>query len=192
MSTLGSQLEGLLVSKSIFPVHQVYGQVGSQLLSEPTVALANRSVSELSSVYMRQAMASCRWLFMHCTPWAFSLARVRAGSSSAARIAIMAITTSNSMSVNPPERREMFLLAELLLLVILRVRSVVCRPRCEPACQSVPSNASRKATRRRPNTAGLKESTNAAAHHHACPTSAIPHAGRSSPRAPIPPHYRST
>src|SRR5580765_934749 len=37
---------------------------------------------------------------MHCTILAADLARVRAGSSIAARMAIIAMTTSSSMSVN--------------------------------------------------------------------------------------------
>ena len=42
------------------------------------------------------------WLlpFMHVMPFAFSLARARAGRSRAAKIAIIAMTTNSSMSVN--------------------------------------------------------------------------------------------
>src|ERR1035438_1396333 len=106
MSTVGSQLEGLPELKSMWPVHQVYGHVqsGMPLASVDTVALEKSNLSALSSVYMRQAKASCRLLFMHCTPCAFSLARDNAGSSSAARIAMMAMTTSSSISVNPRAR----------------------------------------------------------------------------------------
>jgi len=57
--------------------------------------------SALSSVYIRQAMVSWRLPFMHWTACAFSLARVRAGKSSAARTAMMAIDDNSSMSVNP-------------------------------------------------------------------------------------------
>ena len=38
---------------------------------------------------------------MHLMPWALSFARLKAGSKSAARMAIMAMTTSNSISVKP-------------------------------------------------------------------------------------------
>src|SRR5258707_901437 len=79
MSTVGSQLEGLPALKSMRPLHQLYG---SKVLTGLLLAYSSRSA--LSSVYMRQAMASCRWLFMHCTPQAFSLARLNAGSSIAA------------------------------------------------------------------------------------------------------------
>ncbi len=43
---------------------------------------------------------------MHCTRWALALAPERAGSNKAARIAMIAITTSNSINVNamPPPR----------------------------------------------------------------------------------------
>ena len=45
---------------------------------------------------------SCRLLFMQLSPVAFILLRVKAGSSKPARIAMMAITTKSSMSVNAP------------------------------------------------------------------------------------------
>jgi hypothetical protein len=43
-------------------------------------------------------------LLLHRVVSAFSLALLNAGSNSAARMAMMAITTSSSMSVNAPER----------------------------------------------------------------------------------------
>src|SRR5882672_3856956 len=46
-------------------------------------------------------MANCFWLLMHWTRLAVALARASAGSSKAARIPMMAITTSNSMRVKP-------------------------------------------------------------------------------------------
>src|SRR5437016_2056731 len=45
-------------------------------------------------------MANCRRLFRQEMRLPFSLARARAGNNIAAKIAIMAITTSSSMSVN--------------------------------------------------------------------------------------------
>ena len=47
-------------------------------------------------------MVSCLELFMQEIICALILARLKAGNSMAARIAIMAITTSSSISVNPP------------------------------------------------------------------------------------------
>src|SRR6266700_1117377 len=41
----------------------------------------------------------------HLTVWACALALLKAGNSIAARIAIMAITTSNSINVKPAEQR---------------------------------------------------------------------------------------
>jgi len=41
---------------------------------------------------------------MHCTPTAFVLARLNAGRSIAASIAMMAITTSSSIKVKPRAR----------------------------------------------------------------------------------------
>src|SRR5664280_2318239 len=48
---------------------------------------------------MRHARHNWRWLFRHMTPCAFSLPLLSAGSRRAARMAIIAITTSNSISV---------------------------------------------------------------------------------------------
>src|SRR6185312_9467293 len=53
-----------------------------------------------SPLYITQAVFSCRMLFMHDIRWALVLAIVSAGSNNAAKIAMMAITTSNSISVN--------------------------------------------------------------------------------------------
>src|SRR5665213_65200 len=50
---------------------------------------------------MRQPSMICRALLMHWTDCACCLALARAGRSNAARIAIMAITTSNSIKVKP-------------------------------------------------------------------------------------------
>jgi hypothetical protein len=84
-------------------------------------------------------MQSWRWLFMHWMPWAFIFARVKDGRSSAARIAMMAMTTSSSMRVNPREGDEWFLAGRQDLLVFITawfgadVPSILCfRP---PACK---------------------------------------------------------
>ncbi len=53
-------------------------------------------------------MHSWRWLFMHIMPCAFAFALPSAGNSKAARIAMIAITTSSSISVNPLGKREQF------------------------------------------------------------------------------------
>src|SRR5258708_6614392 len=55
----------------------------------------------LSSTYNFRASWSCLRLFMHFTRFADSLARDRAGKSIAARMAIIAMTTSNSINVKP-------------------------------------------------------------------------------------------
>jgi hypothetical protein len=54
---------------------------------------------------MRQARHNWRWLFMHWMAWALSLPLPSAGSSRAAKMAMMAMTTSNSISVNPRSLR---------------------------------------------------------------------------------------
>src|ERR1035441_2752008 len=54
---------------------------------------------------MRAAVFSCLRLLRQLACWAFDLARAKAGSRRAARIAMMAITTSNSINVKPVARR---------------------------------------------------------------------------------------
>src|SRR6266699_1570998 len=49
---------------------------------------------------MCRANASCFWLFTHNVRLAFSLALAKEGSSRLAKMAMMAITTNNSISVN--------------------------------------------------------------------------------------------
>ena len=54
-----------------------------------------------SNEYICHPRINCRLLDMHEMFWALSLARVNAGNSIAAKMAIIAITTNNSMRVNP-------------------------------------------------------------------------------------------
>jgi len=54
-----------------------------------------------SSAYIWLPSPTCFKLLRHDTRRVFSLAFAKAGNSIAARIAMMAMTTSNSMSVNP-------------------------------------------------------------------------------------------
>src|ERR1035437_625094 len=54
-----------------------------------------------SMVYILKAVASCRPLLMQVMPFARALALESAGSSSAARMAMIAMTTSNSIRVKP-------------------------------------------------------------------------------------------
>ena len=61
--------------------------------------------SSWSFAYRALAMANCRMLFRQPAPWALFLALAKAGNSSAARIAMIAMTTSNSISVKPPAKR---------------------------------------------------------------------------------------
>jgi hypothetical protein len=50
---------------------------------------------------MIQPSVNCFVLFMQAIPWAFALALLRAGNSIAAKMAMIAITTSSSIKVNP-------------------------------------------------------------------------------------------
>ncbi len=55
----------------------------------------------LSCWYSVQVSKSCLLLLKHCVRSARSLAVANAGKSNAARIAMIAITTSSSINVNP-------------------------------------------------------------------------------------------
>ena len=59
--------------------------------------------SLLSSAYIVQLSCNCFKFDMQWTPVALLFARANAGNSIAARIAIMAMTTSNSMRVKPED-----------------------------------------------------------------------------------------
>src|SRR2546423_1417675 len=63
------------------------------------------TTSWLSSMYSIQDRASCFWLLKQLAVLALSLARLSAGSSMDAKIAMMAMTTNNSMSVNAARAR---------------------------------------------------------------------------------------
>ncbi len=65
--------------------------------------LATGEESLLSSANITNPKPNCFWLFKQLAPSALPLAKARAGSRRAARIAIMAITTSSSINVNPLE-----------------------------------------------------------------------------------------
>src|SRR5438067_306097 len=92
-SWLMSQFERFPPLKSRSPANQFErpGTPGRQTSSS----------SLLSSDCSRQANINCRLLFRQEIPWAFVLALAKAGSNRPARMAIMAITTNNSISVNP-------------------------------------------------------------------------------------------
>ena len=57
--------------------------------------------SLLSSQYKLHASASCFWLLRHWTDIALSFARLSDGNNNEARIAMMAMTTNNSINVKP-------------------------------------------------------------------------------------------
>src|SRR5688500_1532257 len=59
---------------------------------------------------------SWRPLFMQWMPWALVLALARAGRSMPARIAMMAMTTSSSISVNAPTR-----VVRLILRLVIKL-----------------------------------------------------------------------
>src|SRR5947207_15116044 len=50
---------------------------------------------------MNQAVVNCLMLLMQPMPCAFAFDLLKAGNNKAARMAMMAMTTSNSISVNP-------------------------------------------------------------------------------------------
>src|ERR1700677_2028408 len=63
------------------------------------------STSWLSDAYSVQASNNCLVLLMHWMPWACCLDRARAGSSIAAKMAMIAMTTRSSIRVNASPHR---------------------------------------------------------------------------------------
>src|ERR1019366_3092595 len=129
---------------------QAYGSSTCQLTyGSPGSSLAKTSTSWLSSAYIRQAKANCLWLFMHWMPWAFSLALISAGRSNAARIAMMAMTTSSSINVNaeaevldPSRGRQQGMCAEFISIISYRNESTSpgwVNPQCAPSRLTKPN-----------------------------------------------------
>ena len=65
------------------------------------IDLPKNKRSVVGLTYMKKPSPTWRWLLVHCACRAFSFARDRAGSNMAARIAIIASTTANSIKVKP-------------------------------------------------------------------------------------------
>src|ERR1017187_1999780 len=87
--------EALVQFSPLILAHQPY------LARFPKAALGT-SQSSKSPEYIAEAIPICFLLLKHWACWAFLFAEASAGRSIAARIAIMAITTSNSINVNAP------------------------------------------------------------------------------------------
>jgi hypothetical protein len=96
----------LLVVSFMFPAHQYLPQSSGELVP---VSSTGATLSLLSCAYMIQASCSCFSLFMHLMPCAFVFAFESAGKSMLANMAMIAITTSNSIKVNPLWDRSDFL-----------------------------------------------------------------------------------
>src|SRR5262245_25063599 len=97
--------------------------------------LGERSLK--SSVYIRKARFIWRTLFMHVVRRAFALLLLIAGKSRAARMAMTAITTSNSTNVNPGwERARIGMRLDKMRHGKSRVLILECQPdkRAGPRC----------------------------------------------------------
>ena len=84
----------------MFPPHQLVLATVTDPGSLP-LAYNIAVLSLLSPAYMIQASVNCFVLFMQLIAQAFCFALLKAGNNIAARIAIMAMTTSNSINVKP-------------------------------------------------------------------------------------------
>src|SRR5690348_7393200 len=82
--------------------------------------------SELSLAYIIQPSASCFWLLRHVDCCARFLAEVKAGSNMAARIAMMAMTTSNSIRVKAPLKKSGHTFPEYRTLAKRLLESFIC------------------------------------------------------------------
>src|SRR5580698_6749110 len=86
----------------MFPPHQLVLATATVPGSLP-LAYKFAVLSLLSPAYMIQPSVSCLVQFIQLTPQAFCFALLKAGNNMAARIAMMAMTTSNSINVKPRE-----------------------------------------------------------------------------------------
>ncbi len=66
----------------------------------------------------------CLLLFQSMELWALSLARARAGNNSAANMAMMAITTNNSMSVKPRMTLVSSILPTVVFFIIWKIQTL--------------------------------------------------------------------
>src|SRR5688572_20679288 len=85
--------------------------------------------------HMRRARLTCLRLFTHAMRFALSLLEASAGRSNPARIAMIAITTSNSMSVNADEYSGLDW-QSLRFTIILSCQHNSCREKCIYCCIS--------------------------------------------------------
>src|SRR5882757_9653425 len=83
-----------------FPPGRILGSVGEVGCCPSSQLGASRPL--LSPLYMTQPRVNCLSSFMQDIAWAFCLALLNAGNSNEARMAMIAITTSNSIKVNAP------------------------------------------------------------------------------------------
>jgi hypothetical protein len=81
------------------------------------VELATGDDSLLSSENITNPRPNCFWLFKQLAPNALPLALAKAGNSIPAKMAMMAITTSNSISVNPLEYEHFVFIFKVLMHV---------------------------------------------------------------------------
>jgi hypothetical protein len=73
--------------------------------------------SLLSSENITKPSPNCFWLFRQLAPSALPLALAKAGNSIPAKMAMIAITTSNSISVNPLEYEHFVFIFKVLMHV---------------------------------------------------------------------------
>jgi len=78
----------------------------------------------LSSQNIFRASMICLLLFQSMELWALSLARARAGNNSAANMAMMAITTNNSMSVKPRMTLVSSILPTVVFFIIWKIQTL--------------------------------------------------------------------
>jgi len=78
----------------------------------------------LSSQNIFRASMTCLLLFQSMELWALSLARARAGNNSAANMAMMAITTNNSMSVKPRMTLVSSILPTVVFFIIWKIQTL--------------------------------------------------------------------
>src|SRR2546430_1511098 len=110
-----------MVRRPPFRTKALAARAGRSHGQNAPVQSGNRS--RLSSAYIRMASPSCLILLAHLIFIALDFALARAGNSSAARIAMMAMTTSSSMSVKAAVQ----LRGEMSLFIMILGNLRLCR-----------------------------------------------------------------
>src|SRR5882757_4842694 len=109
----------------MFPLHQLVPDSLTDPISLPS-SCRFAVLSLLSFAYMIQPSVNCFVVFIHAVAWARAFALAKAGNNMAARIAIMAMTTNNSINVKPCRKGETTFVRRKTVFMVGEVCKTFC------------------------------------------------------------------